>query len=154
MRLTEDNSNKLYDIITPIVEAIGLELVEVSLRKENQRHILAVVIDKEGGISVDDCAKVSGKLSLILDIEDLIQHKYYLEVGSPGIFRELKTEKEFKSSLNKRVKAVFTEPVEGQAEFIGDLKGIAGGLVTLSNKSQSITIDLERIKMIQLYPDI
>ncbi|MBU2510116.1 ribosome maturation factor RimP [bacterium] len=154
MRLSKDISKKLSDIIGPVIEESGMELVEISSRQEQNRNILVVNIDKETGITVDDCAAVSEKVSLLLDVEDIIQQQYYLEIGSPGIFRELKKERDFLRSLNKRVKAVLRAPIKGKKQFIGILKQYEDQLITLANEEAEVSIRLENLKRIQLFPDI
>ncbi len=154
MRLSKDISKRLSEIIEPVVEEAGLELVEISSKREEDRNILSIAIDKESGITVDDCAVVSEKVSLLLDIEDIIQQQYHLEIGSPGIFRELKREKDYLRCLNKRVKAVFKTPVKGRKKFIGILKEFENQLITLASEEAELSIGLENLKKIQLFPDI
>ena len=82
-------------LIEPVLAEKLLELVEVQFRQEPIGWVLRVIIYKQGGTSVDDCATVSRELSHLLDVEDLIPQKYHLEVSSPGLDRPLKTEKDF-----------------------------------------------------------
>jgi ribosome maturation factor RimP len=154
MRLTKEISERLLALVGPVVTETGLELVEINLKRENEREILDIVIDSERGVTVDDCALISEKVSLLLDIEDLFQHKYYLEVGSPGIFRELKSEKDFLKNTGKRVKAKFRSPVNGYKQFIGLLQACRGTLIVLSDGTQEFEVALANLKKIQLYPEL
>lgn len=154
MQLSENLSKVLTGIIEPLAEIVGLELVDINLRKESGQTVLDVVIDKDSGVSVDDCARLSRKISLALDVEDPIPFKYYLEVGSPGIFRKLKSKREFEKNLGARVKAVFQEPVSGLTTIVGVLSGFADGQVTISGEGKELKADLQQIKNIQLFPDI
>lgn len=153
MRLAKDISERLTALVEPVVSELGFELVDIVYRQENKGNILDITIDKEEGILVDDCALVSEKLSLLLDVEDLIQQKYYLEIGSPGIFRELRKEKEFLRSIGKRVKAEFSSPIKGQKKFVGILNGFDQGVVTISNEHHELEVDLDNMKGIRLFPE-
>ncbi len=154
MQLSENLSKKLTGIIQPMTQISGLELVDIDLRKENGQTILDVVIDREGGISIDDCATLSRKISLALDVEDPIPFKYQLEVGSPGIFRILKSEKEIEKNLQARVKAFFSEPVFGYNKFVGILTLFEDRKVVIRGESEELEADLQQIKKIQLFPKI
>jgi ribosome maturation factor RimP len=154
MRLSKDISERLNKIVEPVVNEEGFELVDIVFRQEDKRNILDITIDKEDGILVDDCALISGKLSLLLDVEDLIQQMYSLEVGSPGIFRELKRDKDFLRSIGKRVKAVFITSVKGQKQFVGHLNGYDQQVVRLGNEKRDLEVNLASIKKIQLFPNI
>ena len=154
MQLSENLSKVLTDLIEPLAQMSGLELVDIELRKESGQTILDVVIDRDGGISIDDCATLSRKISLALDVEDPIPFKYLLEVGSPGIFRTLKTEKEIEKNLTSRLKVVFSEPVLGHNKFVGVLTRFRDRKVTIQGESEELESDLQQITKIQLFPDI
>lgn len=152
--LSKNISKQLNSLIKPVVDELGFELVGISQKQENSRSILEIIIDKEQGITLDDCALVSEKISLLLDVEDIFQNKYYLEVGSPGIFRELTREQDFKRSLGKRIKANLKNPVKGQRQWVGMLKVHADQRIIIGVAHGEIPIDLDNIKSIQLFPDI
>ena len=154
MRLTKDISDRLWALVEPVVRETNLELVDIVLRQEKSKSILDIVIDKDEGITVDDCAVISDKVSLLLDVEDLFQHKYYLEVGSPGIFRDLKKERDFLRSIGKRIKANFKTPQKGHKQFIGLLKSYREQVVVLGDEANELEVELTNIKRIQLYPDL
>ncbi|NQU65869.1 MAG: ribosome maturation factor RimP [SAR324 cluster bacterium] len=154
MLLSENLSNTLTELIQPLAQISGLELVEIALKQGDGYTILDVVIDKSGGVTIDDCATLSKKISLTLDIEDLIPFKYHLEVGSPGIFRKLKSDKEIENHVHERVKAVFFEPVSGHLKFVGTLVRFQDQKVFIQKESEELVADLQQIKSIQLFPDI
>lgn len=153
MQLSEKTEEKLTELIQPLVENSGLELIDICWKQENKNNILGIFIDKGGGITVDECAAISREISLVLDVEELIPATYRLEVGSPGIFRELKSEKEFLRNTNARVKAVFRSPIAGQKKFIGTLARFENQVVYLRNAKQELSANLSQIKKIQLYPE-
>jgi len=145
---------ELTELIRPLTEEAGLELLEIDLRQVQKRRILEIIIDKENGVTLDDCAELSRQVSLVLDVEDLIPFRYHLEVGSPGVFRELKTEAEIRRKLESRVKVELQTPLDGQKQIIGILKGYEEGVLFLSADQAELRVGLDRIKKIQLFPDI
>jgi len=154
MQLSETISNQLFGLIEPLAEDSGLELVEVGLKQENRKKVLEIIVDKDGGVSLDDCAALSQQISVVLDVEDVIPFQYNLEVGSPGIFRVLKSEKEIIKNINSRVKVEFKAPVKGGKRFVGQLKALENRMVSLVNDKKEVSIDLEQIKKIQLHPKL
>jgi len=94
-------------LITPIIEDLGFELVDLQLRNEEVGLVLRVTIYKDGGVSLDDCAQLSREIGHILDIEDPIKKAFRLEVSSPGLTRPLVTERDFARNCGKKVKIKF-----------------------------------------------
>lgn len=154
MSLTKRQKKRLDQLIDPLLADLDIELVDIKLRQVNQTKELEVVIDKEGGVTVEDCARASREISLILDAEDLFSFQYALEVGSPGIFRELKKESEFLKFMNSRVKAVYYTAGKNKKKFIGLLTHYQDHQITLKDEKQQIMISKDQIKKIQLYPEI
>lgn len=154
MSLSEEQREQLTQIIEPLLEDLGIELVYIDLRQaEGHRKILEITLDKEGGINVDDCALASKKVSLVLDVEDIFPFHYTLEVSSPGIFRVLRKDSEFKRFLGERVKALLDRPLDGKKKIVGTLKGFNRPDVILLVDDQEITIDLNQINKIHLFPE-
>ena len=122
MSKREVYEQKTEEILLPIIEEYGFELVDVEYVKEGGTWYLRTYIDKEGGISIDDCEKVSRRLSDILDEKDYIDDTYIMEVSSPGLGRPLKKEKDFKRSLGKEVDIRTYRMIDKQKEFTGILK--------------------------------
>ena len=115
----------------PLAEAEGLELVAVEYQREAGGWVLRVYLDKPGGIGLDDCQRVSQQLGDLLDVEDLIEHAYTLEVSSPGLDRPLVSEADFARFAGRLVCLQTAAPLEGQRRFRGRLLGIAAGAVRL-----------------------
>lgn len=124
-------------LLTPIVEELSLELVDVEYVKEGGTWYLRAYIDKEGGVTVDDCEAASRRLSDLLDEEDFIEEAYILEVSSPGLGRPLKKEKDFKRSLGKEVDVKLYRAIERQKEFTGVLEAYDYLCVTLTMEDGS-----------------
>ena len=122
---------KTEELLQPIIDANGFELVDVEYVKEGSMWYLRAYIDKPGGISVDDCEVVSRAFSDILDEKDYIEDSYIFEVSSPGLGRPLKKEKDFARSIGEEVEIRTYRAVNRQKEFIGYLKEYDKDTVTI-----------------------
>jgi ribosome maturation factor RimP len=114
---------RLSEIIERVTERQGFELVHAELTS-GRNPTLRIYIDKPGGVTVDDCTAVSERLSLILDVEDLIPHQYILEVASPGLDRGLYKESDYDRFAGLPCHIKLSEPMEGQRNFHGKLIGL------------------------------
>lgn len=125
------HDKRLADIVTPIIEGLGFELVRLRLMGGNT-PILQIMAEKpEGGIEVDDCAAISTAVSAVLDVEDPIDDNYTLEVSSPGIDRPLTRLKDFDTWTGYVAKIETTELIDGRKRFKGDLAGTEGDEVLI-----------------------
>src|SRR5579871_4848897 len=109
----------LLKLLEPAIEALGYELVEL----EFPPHLLRIYIDREGGVTVDDCEIVSRQVSAVLDVEDPIPGAYTLEVSSPGLDRPLRKVADFARFAGEQARIELTLPIEGRRRFSGTLKG-------------------------------
>ena len=142
---------KTEEILLPIVEENGFELVDVEYVKEGSTWYLRAYIDKPGGINIDDCEVVSRRLSDILDEKDYIDDAYILEVSSPGLGRPLKKEKDFKRSLGEEVEIRTYRMIDKQKEFTGILKDYDEKTVTIGMDDDTTkTFEKSDIAMIRL----
>lgn len=108
-------------MVEPLLEGTELTLVDVEYVKERKDWFLRIYIDKPGGVEIDDCQLISEKLTELLDAEDPIPEKYYLEISSPGIDRPLKKDADFELFYGQKVDIVFKEPWEGMKNLVGVL---------------------------------
>ena len=122
MSKKEVYEQKAEALLLPIIEANNFELVDVEYVKEGSNWYLRAYIDKEGGISVDDCEVVSRAFSDKLDEEDFIDDAYIMEVSSPGLGRPLKKEKDYKRSMGKELEIRTYRAINREKEFYGILK--------------------------------
>ena len=122
MAKKEVYEEKTEKLIMPVIEQNQFELVDVEFVKEGSNWYLRLYVDKEGGITIDDCELVSRAMSDILDREDYIEESYILEVSSPGLGRPLKKDKDFVRSIGSEVEIRLYKPLEKQKEFTGILK--------------------------------
>lgn len=114
----------IEEIVSPIVDAKGFEIVDIEYVKEAGEYYLRVFLDKEGGISLNDCETVSRELSEILDVKDPIKDNYFLEVSSPGLDRPLKKDKDFVRYQGRDVEIKLYKPINGSKQFEGELVGL------------------------------
>ena len=120
MSRREEYEKRAEELLAPIVELNGFELVDVEYVREKDWY-LRIFLDKPGGVEIDDCQMVSEKLTEILDAEDPIPDKYFLEVSSPGIDRPLKKDKDFEAAYGTKVDIMFYTPWEGMKNLTGIL---------------------------------
>ncbi len=139
------------EILLPMMEELGFELVDVEYVKEGSTWYLRAYIDKPGGINIDDCETVSRRLSDILDEKDYIDEAYILEVSSPGLGRPLKKEKDYKRSLGEEVEIRTYRMIDRQKEFTGILKEYDEKTVTIEPDGGTLlTFDKSDIALIRL----
>lgn len=131
MTKRENYEKQTEELLMPLVDAHGFELVDVEYVKEGGSWYLRAYIDKPGGIAVDDCEVISRALSDLLDEHDFIEDSYILEVSSPGLGRPLKKEKDFVRSQGELVEVRTYRAIQHQKEFTGILNAWDKGTVTL-----------------------
>jgi len=122
---------RIREILIPVLDQVGLELVEITLRVEGGRWILRVTIDREDGVQVHHCTAVSRELSVHMDVEDFIPVKYYLEVSSPGLDRPLKDESDFQRFTGRLVKIKTNRSISGRRKISGTIEGVEEGVVNV-----------------------
>ena len=132
-------------LVTPILESEGLELVDIEFQREARGWVLRIYIDKEGGVTLNDCTVVSQQLSAVLDVEDPIDTPYTLEVSSPGLTRPLKKPKDYERYKGKLVCIKTYQKLEGQKEFKGKLLGLEEDVVSLEIEGKIMNIPLKDI---------
>ncbi len=151
MAKREDIEKRTEELVMPIIEQNNFELVDVEYLKEGSSYYLRAYIDKEGGITVDDCEIVSRALGDLLDDKDFIEESYILEVSSPGLGRPLKKEKDYKRSLGKELEIRLYKAVNKQKEFYGILESYDETTVTISDEDNNeITFEKSDIALIRL----
>ena len=136
------------EIVENLLTDTDLELVAVDYVREKDWY-LRVFIDKEGGIEIDDCQALSGRLEEILDERDIIKGSYILEVSSPGLDRELKKTKDFQREKGKTVDVSLFAPVDGNKLIVGVLKDYDGENITIDEQ----TISMADVAQVRLHID-
>ncbi len=136
---------RLAEIITPVIEDMGFELVRVRLMGGQTKTLQVMAERPGGGIEVDECAEISNALSAVLDVEDPVRDPYTLEVSSPGIDRPLTRLKDFDNYEGYEAKLETAELIDGRKRFRGVLAGTEGSevLVNMEQDGEEVTVGLE-----------
>lgn len=151
MAKREDYELRTEQLVQPLVDQNNFELVDVEYVKEGSLYFLRVYIDKEGGITVDDCEVVSRALSDLLDVNDFIPDAYILEVSSPGLGRQLKKDKDFKRSIGEDVEIKLYKSINKQKEFEGTLTAFDEETITIEfEDGEQMVINRSDIAMVRL----
>jgi ribosome maturation factor RimP len=132
--MSEHIIEKVRAYAETVLPTMGLELVEVQFRREGHGWVLRLFIDSENGVSLDHCADVSREIGQFLDVEDLIDHAYHLEVSSPGLERPLKSLRDFRRFQGSKAKIRLHESLGEQKVFIGIIGSVS---------EEEISLDLE-----------
>lgn len=147
----EEYAIRTEKLALPILEELGFELVDTEYVKEAGNDYLRLYIDKEGGITVNECEVVSRRMSVLLDEEDFIPDAYIFEVSSPGLGRTLKKDRDFERELGSEVEVKLYKPVDGQKEYTGYLDDFDETTVTIGFEDDTqITFERSEIAKINL----
>jgi ribosome maturation factor RimP len=138
------------EMILPYLTENGFELVDVEYVKEGSNWFLRVFVDKEGGIDIDDCGRISEVLSEKLDKNDPIPSAYFLEVSSPGAERPLKKPEDVKKAVGKDVFVTTYEPVDGQKEFEGRLLSFEEDILLIQTGKKEFGIPYGKVASARL----
>ena len=143
--LIENTKRQIQHIVSPLLEQDGYEFVELEYRREHTGWVVRLFVDKDGGITIDDCARISRSVGDVLEVKDIIPTAYTLEISSPGLDRPLKSEKDFKRAIDNRVDVLTTESVDGKNSFKGLLTRVDRGVIYLECNGGSYQIPLKKI---------
>lgn len=141
---------RVESLIKNEVEKLGYELYDVQYAKEGKDYYLRIFIDKETGIDLNDCEKVSDSINPMLDTADYIKEMYFLEVSSPGIERVLRKEKHFEKAIGKEVEIKLFKPIEKKKELIGILEKYDENDMYLKIAEEQIQIERKNISLMKL----
>lgn len=154
MTKREEYEVKTEALVMPLIEQNHFELVDVEYVREGANWFLRVYIDKDGGITVDDCELVSRALSDLLDEKDYIADAYILEVSSPGLGRQLKKDKDFKRSIGEVVELKLYKAINKQKEFEGVLVSFDENVLTIElEDGNQVSFQRAEIAMVRLALD-
>lgn len=144
----------VFDLAKPIVEEEGCSLWSVEYVREAGTWFLRVFIDKEGGVGIDDCERISRRLDPILDEADPIEASYTFEVGSAGADRELKRPSDFEQFMGHDVEVKLYQPVNGSKLYVGALKGYEDGKVTITFGRNELSFTKQQTAQVRLHVTI
>lgn len=146
----DDIIQRIWRELEPHLEEQGYELVEVEFGQHGHRWILCLYVDRDGGITLDDCAAVSQLLNPLLDASDIVEGSYVLEVSSPGIARPVRKPGDFRRFTGENVKVRTHLPVNGRKKFSGVLASVAGDVITLDCQGLVYDICIDNIQRANL----
>ncbi|UOF89390.1 ribosome maturation factor RimP [Fodinisporobacter ferrooxydans] len=142
------------ELVQPIIDEFSLELVEIEYKKEGTHWFLRVFIDRpDGNVDIEDCGRVSERLSEKLDEVDPIPNSYFLEVSSPGAERPLKKLKDFERAIEKHAWITTYEPINGMKSFDGTIAEVMDGTVAIHTGKDTVAIPFDKIASARLVVD-
>ena len=145
-----DIEKKITELAGSVAMQYAFEIVGVELTGSSRKLLIKIFIDKENGVTLDDCGKFSRALSALLDVEDPVPMAYVLEVSSPGLDRPLRALKDFQRSIGKLVRIITKARIEEQNVFTGRLNRVEGENITLSFDDKEIEIPFDQISKARL----
>ena len=144
--------------IERIVTSEGLELVHIDYHRQGRGFLLRVDIDKDGGVTLDDCENVSHQVSAFLDVEDVVPAEYELQVSSPGLDRKFYKQSDYEKFLGRLVRVKTSKPVRGLHVIVGRLKEFDGDTIVVSDpavkKDPDYRIPLDAVKEARLEVEV
>jgi len=147
----QNTVQRVEEIVKPFAEELGLELWDVTFKKEGSEWYLRIFIDKEGGVSIDDCVDLTHAVSAPLDEADPIKQSYLLEVASPGVERELTKDEHFEKYVGAPVMMRTIRPIDGVRDFSGVMTAYQDKKITLRLQDDTeITVDRKDTSFVKL----
>jgi ribosome maturation factor RimP len=144
---------EVREVVEPILQSQGYELVDLEYQRESRGWVLRIYLDREGGITLDDCSGVSHEVGAVLEVKDVIPNAYVLEVSSPGLTRPLKKPEDYNRFRNQLVKIKLFQPLDGRRNFKGILLGLEVETVRVEADGQVFEIPLQSIAKANLEID-
>ena len=138
--------NKVAQLVSPTVEALGLQLWGIEHTSQGRYSVLRIYIERDIGVTIEDCEQVSRQVSAILDVEDPIAGEYTLEVSSPGTDRLLFTVEQFQHYCGEEVDIRLRSPVDGRRKFRGMLQGVVNRVVQIEVEGSFLELPYEEIE--------
>jgi ribosome maturation factor RimP len=136
---------QLEKLAESLVTSEGMELVDLEYRREGRRWVLRLFIDREGGVTVDDCAYISRQLGDLLEVKGLIPQAYVLEVSSPGLNRRLRKKEDFSRFAGRKIQLRLVSAIDGRKKIVGDLVGVESEQVIVAAPEGRCSVALKDI---------
>ncbi len=145
--ITDDAAvaDQVREIVEPIIQSEGMELVDLEYRREHRGRVLRLFIDREGGVTISDCTSISHEVDRNLDVAGIPSEPYTLEVSSPGLTRPLRAEADFRRFTNRLIKLRTAVSIDDRKSFKGKLLGCHDGLIEIEEKDRVIEVPLSQI---------
>ena len=145
--------DQVVSLVEPAIEDEGYQLVDATYRREPVGWVLRAYVDREGGITVGECARISRRIGDLIEAKNLIGQSYTLEVSSPGLDRPLKRDRDFNWALGKKVRLVKKHPEKGEQDLIGRLVLYSGDSVTIDQDGEIMIVPIEQIAKASIFVD-
>ena len=146
----EDIKRKITELAVSVATQYAFEIVDVEFGGSSRKLLIRIFIDKENGVTLDDCGRFSRAVSALLDVEDPVPMAYVLEVSSPGLDRPLKSLKDFQRSIGKLVRIITKTRIDEQNVFTGRLTRVEGENIILSFDDKEIDVPFDQISKARL----
>lgn len=144
-------TDTVFALACPVVEEEGCRLWDVEYVREAGTRYLRIYIDKDGGVSIDDCERISRRLDPMLDEADPIPESYVFEVGSAGAERELKRPSDFEQFMGSEVEVKLYQPLNGRKSYVGELSGYENGDVTIKTGNRTQSFSKGQVALVRLH---
>ena len=144
--------NTIEQTVAAALEGQGVELVDLVIQNQGRKKLLQFFVDKQGGVTLDDCAALTDKIDSILEMENLMEGAYILEVSSPGIKRALKKPAHFKRFVGERVRVIVKTPIEGRGFFTGTIASADENGFVLDDGTTQFNFKYTDVKKVNLDP--
>ncbi len=150
MIFEEEIIGHVEKLLLPILREEAIDLADMEFKSSGKRWMLRIYIDRPGGVTIADCERVNRELGRILDVEDLIDHPYTLEVSSPGLTRQLKKREDFTRYKGRLCRIITKEKVYDRNEFKGKIRDVIDDKVEIEGKINVFTVPICAIKKANL----
>jgi ribosome maturation factor RimP len=152
--MSKEIAGRVRTVAEPIVSQEGMELVDLVYRREPRGWVLRLFVDKEGGVTLEDCARISRELGRNLDVEDFIDNPYALEVSSPGLDRPLKNPQDFMRYRDRLIRVKTFDPIENRRNFKGKLLGLSEDRIKLELDGRVVHIPMSKVAKANLVVEL
>jgi len=155
MKSIDELRDEIKIIIEPVINAEGMELYDIEFNRMRGKGLLRVFIEKEGGVTIDDCEHISREIEAALDVEDPIPFSYVLEVSSPGLDRPLRKLEDFNKYSGNTVRVITLEAIDDQTFFIGTIEKVENDEISLLlPKNRHVIIPFKNISKARLEVEV
>ena len=148
-------TGKLESLIATVAQPAQMEVIDVQALRENGKRVIQVFLDKDGGITLSDCERMSKDIGEAIDDAGIVPDDYVLEVSSPGLDRVLKKENDFVRFAGQRVRVTVAEPINGQRNFCGPILSCSAGMLEIDDVTgKTVVLPLVSIVKARLDPEL
>jgi ribosome maturation factor RimP len=149
-----DLREQVMKVTCDLMAGLSLDLVEVSVTRESGKTFLRIAVDKDGGITLDECASASEMIGQVLERENVVRGSYVLEVMSPGVNRQLSRPEDFKRNIGKRVKVKLAQPFEGTSRLSGILRDAGEESFSIDTGHEVLDLKYQKSTVVRLDPQL